>query len=188
MSAPATTELLANRDAFRAFLVSRLGNEADAEDILQNGLVKALRRAPELRDDTRITAWFFEILRNAILDHVRSRTAAVARERAWSSEREFASGADDERALCRCFEPLLAGLKPRHATLLRRVELDGCSVAATAAELGLNANQASVALHRARVELRAKLESVCGECATGACLDCDCPPPADPAGTPNPRP
>jgi DNA-directed RNA polymerase specialized sigma24 family protein len=37
------------RAAFRAFLVARVGSEAEAEDILQNGLLRALQRADEPR-------------------------------------------------------------------------------------------------------------------------------------------
>ena len=49
--------LLAQRSRFRAFLVSRLGNEADADDVLQNGLLKAMRSAGEVDDAEAALAW-----------------------------------------------------------------------------------------------------------------------------------
>jgi len=76
--------------------------------------------------------------------------------------------------LCSCFAHLLPSLKPTHAELLRRVDLEGRPVSATAIALGMTANNASVTLHRARAELRKKLQEFCGSCANGACLDCDC--------------
>jgi len=42
--------------------------------------------------------------------------------------------------------------------------------------LQMTANHASVTLHRARAELRKKLQEFCASCADGACLDCDCGP------------
>jgi DNA-directed RNA polymerase specialized sigma24 family protein len=69
-------------------------------------------------------------------------------------------------------------LKPAHADLLRRVELQDESVTAAAHALGITSNHASVTLHRARAELRRKLETFCGACAEGACLDCDCDDPS----------
>jgi len=167
----------AQRAAFKAFLVARVGHAADAEDILQTGLVKALRHAGELRDDTKLTAWFYQLLRRAIIDHARSRRSALARDSLYAADSALAqNSADNERALCRCFEPLLAELKPNHAALLRLVELEGQSVAAAAITLRLTANNASVTLHRARAALRTKLETVCGPCAIDACLDCGCEP------------
>lgn len=170
------TALLAHRRAFRAFLVSRVGNEADADDLLQHGLIKALQHADKLQDGEKIVAWFYQILRNVVIDHQRSRRAAERRDDAWATD-PSAPPAADRAALgqiCRCFEALLPNLKPAQAELLRRVELQGESVAAAAAGLGLTPNHASVTLHRARTELRKQLIEFCGSCAAGKCLDCDC--------------
>ncbi|MBC8040195.1 MAG: hypothetical protein H7Y06_06615 [Opitutaceae bacterium] len=61
-------------------------------------------------------------------------------------------------------------------TQIRRAELGSESVSTVAASLDLTPNAASAALHRARATLREKLRSFCGDCASGACLDCDCEP------------
>ncbi len=156
--------LMAHREAFKAFLTSRVGNVADAEDLLQNGLVKALARAAEIKDGEKLVPWFYQLLRHAIIDHHRSRQAAARRDDRWAAERAVADDAEAERAICGCFEQLLATLKPQHATLLRRIELQGEPVAAVAAALGMTPNHASVALHRARAELRARLLRFCGDC------------------------
>ncbi len=182
MSQPASADvasaLLAHRNAFKAFLVSRVGNAADAEDLLQSGLIKALQRSDELKDGEKSVAWFYQILRNVIIDHGRSRSATQRREDAWAADATTLATADREaeKQICRCFEGLIPSLKPAHAELLRRVELHGESVSAAAIALGITANNASVTLHRARAELRAQLVDFCGSCADGACLDCDCAP------------
>lgn len=169
--------LLAHRQAFKAFLVSRVGNEADAEDLLQHGLIKALENAGEIKDAEKSVAWFYQILRNVIIDHGRSRDANRRRDLQWLEDKTaLADDAEAERVLCGCFENLLPELKPVQAELLRRVDLHGESVSAAAAALQITANSASVTLHRARAELRRKLQEFCGSCANGACLDCDCAP------------
>lgn len=179
MSPPGSSDvlsaLLAHRRAFKAFLVARVGNEADADDLLQNGLIKALQHADDLKSDERSVAWFYQILRNVIIDQARSREATRRREDAWTTTAvTLANDADAERVLCGCFAQLLPSLKPTHAELLRRVDLEGQPVSAAAIALGMTANNASVTLHRARAELRKKLQEFCGSCANGACLDCDC--------------
>jgi len=168
-----TATLLAHRHAFRAFLASRLGNEADAEDLLQNGLVKAMKRADEVKDGEKIVAWFYQVLRHVLIDHVRSRQAAARRDEAWVTQAvTLADDPEAGRHLCACFEKLLPTLKPAQAELLRRVELKGESVSHVAIALGITANSASVTLHRARAELRKRLVDFCGDCA---CLeDCGC--------------
>lgn len=167
----AATALIAQRDRFKAFLVARLGSDADAEDLLQHGLVKALQRADDLRDESRLVPWFYQLLRNTLADHFRSRSAARQRETAFA---DLHAEPEAERQVCGCFERLIDTLKPTQAALLRKVELEGQPVAAAAISLGLTANNASVTLHRARAALREKLAAFCGPCAEGACLDCDC--------------
>jgi RNA polymerase sigma-70 factor (ECF subfamily) len=177
------TELNRHRNAFRAFLTARVGSEAEAEDILQNGLLKALQHAGEVQDDAKLTAWFYQLLRNAVVDHYRSRGAAKRRHEvlgetlAALGEDRVAAPQEWEPQLCGCLAGVAETLPPRAAELLRRVDLEDESVQDAARALKISPNSASVALHRARKDLRVKLEAFCGDCADGACLDCDCAPP-----------
>lgn len=168
--------ILAQRARFRAYLVARLGNEADADDVLQNGLVKAMRSAGGVSDAEKLTAWFYRLLRNALVDHVRSRSATAQRDAAWTVDLGQTHEVS-EKTVCACFEGLIEDLKPREAELVRRAELGGEAVTVVARSLGISPGNASVTLHRARAALRKRLEEFCGECAKGACRDCDCPKP-----------
>lgn len=49
-----------------------------------------------------------------------------------------------------------------------------CSMPALAGELGRNANNLRVRHHRARQQLRERLEQTCRLCAKHGCLDCTC--------------
>ena len=168
------TQLVAHRSAFKAFLASRIGNEADAEDLLQNGLMKALSRADEIKDGEKVVAWFYQLLRNVIIDHRRSRNAAATRDDRWAAEAAtLAHDTEADRQICACVERLLPTLKPIQAELIRRVELQGEPVAQVAIALGMTPNNASVTLHRARGELRTKLMSFCGDCRCLNICECD---------------
>lgn len=173
------------RTAFKAFLTVRVGSEAEAEDILQNGLLKALQHGGELQDDSKLTAWFYRLLRNAIIDYYRTRAASRRRKDVLGAtlaalgEDSVAAPAGWETQLCACLGRVVDTLKPQQAELLRRVDLDGESVQATAKALGITPNNASVTLLRARQDLRKKLQAFCGACADGACLDCGCEPVKD---------
>ena len=77
-AADLATALDAHRNTFKAFLTARVGSEAEAEDILQNGLLKALQRADDLQDDSKLTAWFYQVLRNAVVSPFTRRNSSIS--------------------------------------------------------------------------------------------------------------
>ena len=171
--------LLASRDRFLAFVRKRVGSAADAEDILQDALARALAHGRDVRDQESAVAWFYRVLRNAIVDHWRAKGAE--RRALEAAAREIPEAGPDPAAagdLCRCFEPLLPTLKPDQAALLRAVDLGGRRPVDVAAEQGITPNAAMVKLHRARKALRVRLEESCRACASHGCLDCTCGRPA----------
>jgi RNA polymerase sigma factor (sigma-70 family) len=175
-SSGAVAVLVDNHRQFLRFLERRVGDRALAEDILQAAFVRGLERAGQLRDDESVVAWFYRLLRNAIIDHHRRagardrRLAAVARE----LDAAEAPAADDRVAICQCVTRLVDTLKPEYAAAIRRVELDGIAVKAFAEEIDVTANNAAVRLFRARKALRAQLGRNCGTCAEHGCVDCSC--------------
>ena len=167
--------LIQKREEFRAFLRKQLGRDSDVDDLLQHALIKALKRRDSVRQNEKTISWFYRLLRRSLIDYYRSESTRKNREDKWATEQTtLAAPPEMKRALCACVDGLLPGLGARPMTLLRRVDLGGEPVATVAASLGLTANAATVALHRARAQLRRKLVSFCGSCAQGACLDCDC--------------
>ncbi|HNC24961.1 MAG TPA: sigma-70 family RNA polymerase sigma factor [Opitutaceae bacterium] len=174
--------LNAQREAFKAFLAARVGNEAKAEDLLQHGLLKAFERAGDLRDEAKLVPWFYQLLRHVLIDHYRANGASRRKQSALELA-HMIEGKDEaelpavwRNRLCACLGSVIDTLKPQHARLLRLVDLEDRPVQSAARELGLTPNNASVILHRARGELGKKLRAFCGACAEGACLDCTCAP------------
>jgi RNA polymerase sigma-70 factor (ECF subfamily) len=177
---------VANHGRFLAFLERRVGSRDVAEDILQDAFVRGLDRRSTLRQGESAVAWFYRLLRNALVDHYRHRSAE---ERALAHVASTADAVEPgpdqalEQEVCNCVSTLLETLKPDYATAIRRVDLDGASVAAFATEVGITPNTAGVRLHRAREALRRQVARSCGTCATHGCFDCQC---GSPAGTERP--
>jgi RNA polymerase sigma factor (sigma-70 family) len=65
-------------DRVHAFIFSRLRNETDAADALQNTFIKAHQHLAELVDPARFRAWLFAIARTSITDLGRDRTRRAA--------------------------------------------------------------------------------------------------------------
>ncbi len=175
MRSQIAAQLAARQKQFLSFLQVRLGDRAAAEDVLQAAYLRATEKADTIRDDESSVAWFYRLLRNAVADVRRG----AAREERALAEGKLASSAEEGPALnaavCHCVSALAETLKPAHARLLRRVDIDGASVPEVAGEEGITPNNAAVRLHRARASLRDKLKLVCGVCARHGCLDCRCP-------------
>ena len=172
----AIATLVDNHRRFLSFLTHRVGNPSDAEEILQAAFVKSAEKASAIRDHEDVVAWFYRLLRNALIDYYRHRDAerrALERLRSMGSETETPDP-ELERAICRCVNDLLPTLKDNYSALLRRIDLEGESIAEVTRKTGMTANNTRVKLHRARTALRRQLELSCGSCAEHGCLDCDC--------------
>jgi RNA polymerase sigma factor (sigma-70 family) len=172
------TELLVqNKARFLAFLERRLRSLVDAEDLLQTAYLKALAEGQTVRDEEKIVPWFYQLLRNLLVDHYRRRGATARLEEHLTHETETTAVIDDEelfREVCRCVKDVSEALKDEYREILLRVELGDEPLPEVASDLGITPNNASVRLHRARRALRTGLQETCGVCTEHGCLDCTC--------------
>jgi RNA polymerase sigma factor (sigma-70 family) len=168
--------LVDNHRQFLGFLEKRVGNRATAEDILQDAFVKGVGRIESLRSDESAIAWFYRLLRNAIIDHKRRAGAADRKLAAFGQELEAHVEPDLEMhgAICACVTELAATLKEEYAEALRTVEVDGVAVKDYAEQVNITKTNAGVRVHRAREALRKQVIRSCGTCADHGCLNCTC--------------
>ncbi len=170
--------LLDGRGAFMGFLVKRLGNRADAEDVLQDFCIRVLARTDQLRDVERMDAWLYAILRSTLNDHYRkgARRNRLAEAAAREPEDWIADAPSQMARLCTCHGGLISDLRPADAELIRRIDFGAEDRDAVAGDLGLTRNALGVRLHRARTALREALTRHCGACCQNSRDDCSCPP------------
>lgn len=166
--------LLKQLEVFTAFARSRVGDPHLAADVVQDSLLKAVKSADQLRENESVTAWFYRILRRTIIDLYRRRAVSQSALDRLERELDVPPDAAEERAACACVESLIPTLKPEYADVIRRLDLNGEAADAVAAALDLNANNLRVRHHRARQQLRERLEQTCRLCAKHGCLDCTC--------------
>ena len=167
--------LVANHRQFLAFLQRRVNDPQAAEDILQEAFVRGIARAGTLRDEESAVAWFYRMLRNAVIDHYRRDDVKARKLERFATELD-ATTPDPELAdaICQCIASLAETLKPDFAEAIRRIDVEGTAVKAFAEEKGLTANNAGVRVFRARAALRKQVARSCGTCATHGCVDCTC--------------
>lgn len=153
-----------------------VGDEAEAEDVLQDSYVRAFERLSTFAGRSGIGIWLARIVRNQAIDHLRVRQA---RQAAIALEAELPPGPDGtdgylERAavpaqqadleLDRSRDEVRAVLQQAIATLPMRFravfmlrEVEGLSVEDTAAYLGIPVATVKSRDHRARLLLRTEL-------------------------------
>ena len=181
-SSPDILRLLVDNHArFLGFLERRVGSRDEAEDILQDAFVRSIGRTDALQTPESATAWFYRVLRNALIDHHRregTRSKAFLQLAAEAEGETVAADHELEAVACACITAMVDTLKPEYGTALRRVDLDGLSVRGFAEEVGITPGNAGVRLHRAREALRRQLARSCVTCLDHGCLDCRCAEPA----------
>ena len=172
----AVDALVENHRAFLAFLQNRVGRREVAEDILQEAFARGLDKLPEFESEESAVAWFYRVLRNAVIDHHRRSGASERALSVFTRELETNDEPDlDMRnAACQCVAHLAKTLKPEYADALRRVEVDDIPIQDFARESGISPNNARVRLFRARQALRKRVVQSCGTCAEHGCVDCTC--------------
>ena len=172
--------LSTNRGAFLGFLMKRLENRSDAEDVLQDFCMRVLARKEQLREVDRMDAWLYAVLRSALNDHYRKLARSKRLEDAVSRETQFATVTEDPiedmSLICECVKGLVTELRPIDADLIRRIDIAEIERSVVAKDLGIKPGTLNVRLHRARAALGDALLAHCGPCCRHGFEDCSCPP------------
>lgn len=166
--------LLENVHEFTGFARKRLGDPELAADVVQESLLKALKAADQIRDEENSKAWFYRILRRTIIDLYRRRDARHRALAGLESELNSPPDKEEEGIVCACMERLLSGMTPQYAGLIQKLDLNQEPPDSVAATLGITRSNLNVRLHRARQQLKRRLEENCRVCAKHGCLDCHC--------------
>jgi RNA polymerase sigma-70 factor, ECF subfamily len=154
-----------NKDAFGVLyqrhrsrlwaVAARIAGGQDADDVLQNAMLLAYRRAGGFRGDSAVTTWLHRIVVNAALDVTRRRPKLASQDRepscaAWPSA-EADTRMDVQKQWLR--------LSPDHRAALLLVDMMGYPVAEAAAIIGVSEGAMKSRAFRARAALADKLQA-----------------------------
>lgn len=136
----------------------------DADDVVQEALLRLHLKLPQLRDDAQLGPWVFRVARSAVVDHHRRRPRGAVVE---ADEAEEADVEPDEvssparEALLAAMVPLVGWLPPEQAEAVRLVDLEGRSQPEAAALLGVPLPTLKARVQRGRRRLRDAIEACC---------------------------
>ena len=183
VSANASHEDLARlRGDLLRFATLQLRDHASAEDAVQEAMLAAMSKISEFRVQAQLSTWVFAILKNKIVDILRSRSRfrpaeadvdelpadsfdALFDERGrWSADERPAFWGDPEATLAQhqfwtVLQLCLDRLPPATARVFMMREFLDLEPDEVAAELAISKSNCGVILHRARMALRVCLQT-----------------------------
>lgn len=149
-----------------SFVKKRVRNDADADDIIQEIILKIHRNLPQLKESGKILPWIYSVSRSAIADHYRGRKFA-GHHPDHISTLEYEEndsghdGIDDIGAeIRRCLEPFIEALSEKYREALLS-DMSGVSQIEYAKRKGLSISGAKSRIQRARKMLRKSLFDCC---------------------------
>jgi RNA polymerase sigma-70 factor (ECF subfamily) len=144
----------------RAFIRRRVRDDATADDLLQETMVKVFRSRAALRDGQRIEAWLYRIARTTLIDHYRRRR--VGEELPADLAAESADATDEVTAvMTRSLRIFLEELPAAYREPVRLAEFEGLPLAKIALRMGLSLTAVKSRVRRGRAMLKKKLQDCC---------------------------
>ncbi len=143
-----------------AFLRGKVSNEADAEDLLQEVFLRIHTNLAGLRSLCRLESWVYQIARNAVIDHYRSRRITEDLPETLAVDQAFYEE-DLEAELAPSLRELVNTLPEPYREALLLTEYQGISQKDLATRLGISNSGAKSRVQRARAMIRDNLLSCC---------------------------
>lgn len=146
-------------------VVRIVGNQSDAEDIVQEAFVRAFTKLKDFRQDCAFYTWLYRLAVNLAVTHMRKRERSISldtsRELGFGEPLDQEESAEDslireERAPA--IAAALAKLNKQHRTILVLREIERFDYATIAEVLCLNVGTVRSRLHRARTQMRKVLK------------------------------
>ncbi|CAN5566742.1 sigma-70 family RNA polymerase sigma factor [soil metagenome] len=153
-----TTAWKAHEPELRHWMRHRLRNPAEADDLLQDLFLKALRQGERFCAVHNARAWLFEVARNTLADRLR-----VARETIELPDDlpAPAEEADTVDQLTRCLARVLSELSAQDREAITCCDLQGLPQADFATAQGIGLSAAKSRLQRARQRLKTRMTQAC---------------------------
>lgn len=146
--------ILENIDSCYRFAFSYTHNKEDAEDIVSQSILKALRSIDSLRDTNVIKSWFFKIIANTSLTFLRKNKNIVFMD--YDSIEDTNGTTDDYSELS--FNEIIEKLDIKYKEILILRFFENMTLQEISGVLNINENTIKTRLYRALKILKLEIE------------------------------
>jgi RNA polymerase sigma-70 factor, ECF subfamily len=148
-------DLTPHLDPLRRYARVLTRGDAEADDLVQGALLRAVERRASFRDGADLRVWLMAILHNHFIDQMRARKAAMARDQAWAETNPgFAPPEGEHVVRLEQLRRALLSLPADQREALHLMAVEGLSVAEVSAILDIPAGTVMSRVGRARAALR----------------------------------
>ncbi len=152
-------ELITHLPNLRAFAISLTGNSAEADDLVQDALIRAWDYRGRFREGTNLRAWVFTVLRNCFYTQYRKRRFEVEDVDGFHASRMSVLPDQGAHLDFEDFQLALNKLSPKHREVLLLAGAEGLPYEEVARICGCPEGTVKSRVNRAREQL-AQLLSV----------------------------
>lgn len=163
----------------RKFALLQLRDEVAASDVVQETCLAALQNQESFKGESELKTWLIAILKNKIIDYLRSESRKIALSDTSFDEDEFSALFDarghwnkedrpsdwgnpqemlERKRFWEIFELCMTALPEKLARIFSMAEFLGLEAKEICKELSISSSNYWVIMHRARMQLRLCLE------------------------------
>lgn len=143
------------------FILKRVPDEDNAEDILQDVFLKIHTHIETLHDQEKLQSWLYQIARNTITDYYRTHKATAELSEALLLPEEPEVEDDVVKELIPSVKAMVESLPYEYRQALLLTEYEGLTQRELAERLGLSLSGAKSRVQRAREKLKTMLLDCC---------------------------
>jgi RNA polymerase sigma-70 factor (ECF subfamily) len=144
----------------RAFIRSKVFDDATCDDILHNVFLKMHSGLKSLKDKTKLKSWLYQITRNTITDYFRSQKLTVDIPE-WLPQPDTDSINKVIQEVSECLQPLIQMLPDKYREAIILSELKGLTQKELAKLQGISLSGAKSRVQRGRSLLKKMLADCC---------------------------
>ena len=146
--------IMENMDSCYRFAYSYAKNKEDAEDILNDSMLKAWKAVGELREEKYMKTWFYKIISNTAITYLRKKGTFIAVEDDVLERLDVREDKYDDSS----FHDMIKTLPERYKEVIVLRYFEDMSISEVATVLDLNENTVKTRIHRALKILKIDLE------------------------------
>ena len=155
----------------RSYLLNKVRQTDDADDLLQDIFIKINNNLDELQDEKKLAPWIYRIVRNSLTDYYRSANLDTSKLNEEITASETADNGDDIYSACvsGCLQIFIEKLPEKYREPLVLSDIDGRKQKDIAKEMNLSYSGLKSRVQRGREMIKEMFV----DCAYMSCGDCE---------------
>lgn len=140
----------------KSFVYRKIRDKETCQDIIQDVFIKVQANLGTLKESEKITAWIFQITRNAVTDHFRKSAKVIN-----PVDVDWGSSANElNDCVAYCLKVLMEKLPEKYRVPLHLTEVENLSQSEVAKRLNISHSGARSRVQRARKMLKERIDEL----------------------------